>query len=71
MDTTTLIIVILVVLLLGGGGWSTSVKRLMGPYANGRWTDAAAIVAGALIIALNGVLLLQAFGIATPALGAD
>jgi manganese transport protein len=41
-------------------------KRLMGAHVNGRWTDAAAIAGGAAILALNAVLLAQAFGVAIP-----
>jgi Natural resistance-associated macrophage protein len=44
-------------------------KSLMGSYANGRWTDAAAIIGGVLIVAPNAVLLLQALGAAIPGLG--
>jgi len=43
-------------------------KRVMGAYANGSWTDGAAIVGGATIIGLNAILLLQAVGVAFPAL---
>ena len=43
-------------------------KRVMGAYANGAWTDGAAILGGAAIIGLNAILLLQAFGFAIPAL---
>ena len=46
-------------------------KKLMGAYANGRWTDAAAIGGGAAILALNAVLLLQAFGVALPGISAN
>ena len=41
-------------------------KAVMGAYANGRWTDAAAIVGGGAVLALNGVLLAQAFGAGMP-----
>jgi len=46
-------------------------KRVMGEYANGRWTDVAAIVGGAAILALNAVLLAQAFGLEIPGLPAQ
>jgi manganese transport protein len=44
-------------------------KALMGEYANGRWTDAAAIAGGAVILGLNAVLILQTLGVAIPGLG--
>jgi len=43
-------------------------KRVMGAYVNGAWTDGAAILGGAAIIGLNAILLLQALGVAIPAL---
>lgn len=39
-------------------------RKIMGGYANGRWTDAAAIIGGAAILALNALLLAQTFGFA-------
>ncbi len=45
-------------------------RDIMGPYANGRLTDLAAIVGTAIILVLNMVLLLQTFGIALPGLAA-
>ncbi len=41
---------------------------VMGRYVNGRWTDAAAIGAGIVVLALNGVLALQTLGVAIPGL---
>jgi manganese transport protein len=43
----------------------------MGAFVNSRLTDAAAIVATALILALNLVLLLQTFGVDIPFLPAS
>jgi manganese transport protein len=43
-------------------------RDLMGAFANGRWTNAAAIVGTLLILTLNGILLLQAFGVNVPGL---
>ena len=40
----------------------TSNSQIMGPFANGRGTKVAAWACAALIIALNGVLLVQTFG---------
>ncbi|NIE64857.1 Nramp family divalent metal transporter [Burkholderia sp. Ax-1719] len=44
-------------------------RDLMGEFANGPLTDAAAIAAACLILLLNGVLLLETFGVALPGLG--
>ena len=45
-------------------------RDVMGEFANGRWTDIAAIGATAIILSLNAVLLLQTFGVAIPGLPA-
>jgi manganese transport protein len=45
-------------------------RDIMGAFANSRLTDAAAIAATVLILALNLVLLLQTFGVAIPFLPA-
>jgi manganese transport protein len=42
---------------------------IMGGFANGRLTDAAAITGTIIILALNAVLLLQTFGMTVPGLG--
>ena len=42
--------------------------EVMGRFANSRLTHAAAVLATALVLTLNGVLLAQAFGIAIPGL---
>ena len=41
---------------------------VMGRFANSRLTDAAAIAGTALIVALNGILILQTFGVPVPGL---
>jgi manganese transport protein len=46
----------------------TARRDIMGPFANGRWTSAAAIVGAAIVLALNAVLLLQTFGVPIPGL---
>ena len=46
-------------------------RDIMGAFVNSRLTDAAAIVATALILALNLVLLLQTFGVDIPFLPAS
>ena len=43
-------------------------RDLMGDYANGRWTDAAAILGGAMVLGLNALLLAQTFGVEIPGL---
>ena len=43
-------------------------KDIMGAFANSRLTDAAACFAALVILSLNAVLLLQAFGVAIPGL---
>ena len=43
-------------------------RDIMGEFANGTSTDLAAIVATAIILCLNAVLLLQTFGVAIPGL---
>jgi manganese transport protein len=48
----------------------TRKSSLMGPYVNGRWTDAAAILGGAVVLALNAVLLAQSLGVDVPGLPA-
>ena len=44
----------------------TGRRSLMGEFANGAWTQAAAIGASVFVLALNLVLLLQTFGVALP-----
>ena len=44
-------------------------RAIMGNFANGRWTDIAAIVGTIVILCLNVVLLLQTFGMPIPGLG--
>ena len=46
-------------------------RDLMGPFANGRATQVAALAGAALVLALNAVLLAQAFGVPIPGLAAD
>jgi manganese transport protein len=41
---------------------------IMGPFANGPATNLAAIAGAAVVLALNAVLILQAFGVAIPGL---
>jgi manganese transport protein len=43
-------------------------RDIMGEFANGPLTDAAAIAASVLILLLNGVLLLETFGVNLPGL---
>jgi manganese transport protein len=43
-------------------------RDIMGDFANGRLTDAAAILAAIVVLALNGVLLLQTVGVDIPGL---
>ena len=43
-------------------------RDLMGAFVNGRWTNVAAVVGTASILALNAILLLQAFGVDIPGL---
>ena len=43
----------------------TSRRDVMGPFANSRWVACAAIAGTVVILALNAVLLLQTFGVAT------
>ena len=45
-------------------------RAIMGEFANGRLTDAAAVAGTLVILALNAVLLLQTFNIAIPGLPA-
>ena len=47
----------------------TSRASVMGPFANGPWTKAAATAGAAVVLALNLVLLAQAFGMPVPGLG--
>ena len=47
----------------------TSRRNLMGAFANGWWTRAAAITGAGVVLALNVVLLAQAFGVPVPGLG--
>lgn len=46
----------------------TSRRSVMGPFANGPWTRAAATAGAALVLGLNLVLLAQAFGVPVPGL---
>ncbi len=46
----------------------TSRKDVMGGFANSRLTNAAAILGAVVILMLNAILLLQAFGVAVPGL---
>ncbi len=46
----------------------TARRDIMGRFANGRWTSAAAIVGATVVLALNVVLLLQTFGVPIPGL---
>ena len=46
----------------------TSRKDVMGGFANSRLTNAAAIIGAVVILMLNAILLLQAFGVAVPGL---
>jgi manganese transport protein len=48
----------------------TSRADIMGEFANGRWTKVAAIAGTVVVLLLNGVLLLQTFGVALPGLPA-
>ena len=48
----------------------TRSKQVMGRYANGRLTNAAALVGAGVVILLNAVLLLETFGVALPGLAA-
>jgi manganese transport protein len=43
---------------------------IMGQFANGRLTTIAAIVATAVVLLLNAVLILQTFGVPIPGLAA-
>jgi manganese transport protein len=45
-------------------------KEIMGPFANGRVTNIAAVVGTAVILLLNVVLIVQTLGIAIPGLPA-
>jgi manganese transport protein len=46
----------------------TSRKDIMGAFANSRLTNVVAAIAAVVILTLNAVLLLQAFGVAIPGL---
>ncbi len=46
----------------------TSRRSVMGPFANGPWTKAAATAGAAVVLTLNGVLLALAFGVPVPGL---
>ncbi len=50
--------------------WFTGRRATMGEFVNARSTTFAAIGGAAIVLALNGVLLLQAFGVAVPGLSA-
>jgi manganese transport protein len=41
-------------------------RDIMGEFANSRLTDVVAITGSAVILALNGLLLLQTFGVTIP-----
>jgi manganese transport protein len=43
---------------------------IMGRFANGRLTAVAAVVGTAVVLLLNGILILQTFGVAIPGLPA-
>jgi manganese transport protein len=43
-------------------------EDIMGPFANGRVTRIAAVVATALVLVLNAFLILQTLGVAIPGL---
>jgi manganese transport protein len=43
--------------------WFTSRRDLMGVYRNSRLTNVAAVVGTVAVLALNGVLLVQAAGV--------
>jgi manganese transport protein len=45
-------------------------KEIMGPFANGRVTNIAAVVGTAVILLLNVILIVQTLGIAIPGLPA-
>jgi manganese transport protein len=47
----------------------TGSRNVMGVFANGRLTQLAAIVATAVVLLLNTMLVLQAFGVDLPFLG--
>ncbi len=47
----------------------TGRRSLMGAFANGPWTKAAAFAGAGVVLALNLVLLAQAFGVPVPGLG--
>ncbi|MCJ2013901.1 Nramp family divalent metal transporter [Methylobacterium sp. J-076] len=47
----------------------TGRRSVMGPFANGPWTRAAALAGAAVVLALNVVLLAQALGVPVPGLG--
>jgi len=40
----------------------------MGPFANSRWTSVAAIAGTVCVLLLNGLLILQTFGVSIPGL---
>jgi manganese transport protein len=44
----------------------TARRDVMGAFVNGRLTNAAAIAAAIVVLALNGILLLQVVGVAVP-----
>lgn len=46
----------------------TRQRELMGPFANGFWTQCAAAVGTVAVLALNAVLLVQTFGVDLPGL---
>ena len=46
-------------------------RDLMGPFRNGAWTQAAAVIGATVVLALNAVLLLQTLGVALPGLAAN
>jgi manganese transport protein len=45
-------------------------RDIMGPFANSRLTNVAAVAGTVLILTLNAILLLQAFGVAIPGMPA-
>ncbi len=47
----------------------TARRDVMGPFANGRWTSAAGVLASVLVLSLNALLLLQLVGVKIPGFG--
>jgi manganese transport protein len=49
----------------------TARRDVMGEFVNGRLTNAAAVAAAVVVLALNAILLLQTAGVPVPFIGAD